>query len=195
MIAAALLACAINVSPVTLKAIVDVESGGNPLALNVNRLRGPQPQPASIAEALRDTETYMALGYSVDIGLMQVNSRNLGALGFTIQQVLDPCTNIEGGARILTANYAQAVLAFGEGQDALRAALSAYNTGGFYRGFTNGYVARYYGARSIPAFGGGVRQAKVTHVKIERTSQRPPSNPYTAGTQVFVREAAAFPVD
>ena len=35
---AALLACAPNVAPVTLEAIIQVESGGNPLALNVNGL-------------------------------------------------------------------------------------------------------------------------------------------------------------
>ena len=41
LIPAALLACALNVHPVTLEAIVRVESGGNPLALNVNTLAGP----------------------------------------------------------------------------------------------------------------------------------------------------------
>jgi type IV secretion system protein VirB1 len=195
MIAEALLACAINVSPVTLKAIVDVESAGNPLALNVNRISGPQPQAASVAEAVSDAESYIAQGYSVDIGLMQVNSRNLAALGFTIQQMLDPCTNVQGGARILTAYYAQAVSMFGEGQDALRAALSAYNTGSFYRGFKNGYVARYYGRSGVPAFAGDIRQAIATRATVKRAASRPSTNPYTAGTQVFEREAAAFPVD
>jgi type IV secretion system protein VirB1 len=37
------------------------------------------------------------------------------------------------------------VQTLGEGQAALQAALSAYNTGDFARGFANGYVARYYG--------------------------------------------------
>jgi type IV secretion system protein VirB1 len=195
MIAEAFLACAINVSPVTLKAIVDVESGGNPLALNVNRLSGPQPQPTSIDEAVSDVQTYIAQGYSVDIGLMQVNSRNLTALGFTVQQMLDPCTNVQGGARILTANYARAALTFGEGQDALRAALSAYNTGDFSRGFKNGYVARYFGRSGIPAFTGDIGQAIATRATVKRAAPRPSTNPYTAGTQVFEREAAAFPVD
>ena len=45
MIPAALLACATNVAPITLEAIVQVESGGNSLSVNVNHLAGPQPQP------------------------------------------------------------------------------------------------------------------------------------------------------
>ena len=102
-------------------------------------------------------ERYIARGYSVDIGLMQVNSRNLAALGVTVEQVLDPCRNIHAAATILTADYAAAARTRGDGQAALQAALSAYNTGDFYRGFANGYVARYYGPGGVPALIGGVR--------------------------------------
>jgi hypothetical protein len=49
----------------------------------------------------------------------------------------------------LTRAYGRAIERFGEGQAALAAALSAYNTGGFTAGFANGYVARYYGP--VPA--------------------------------------------
>lgn len=133
MIPAVLLACALNVSPVTLDAVARVESGGNSLALNVNRLQGPQPHPANVADAVRIAEGYVARGFSVDLGLMQVNSRNLPALGYTVEQVLDPCTNVAAGGRILTANYTDAVRRMGEGQPALQAALSAYNTGSLSR--------------------------------------------------------------
>lgn len=178
-----------NVAPVTLEAVIRVESGGDPLSLNVNRLAGPQPRPATIAEAVTLAQRYIAQGYSVDLGLMQVNSRNLDALGYTIEQVLDPCTNIRGGAAILTADYAEAARSKGEGQGALQAALSAYNTGSFYRGFANGYVARYYGRDGVPALAGGVRQATATAAAVKRTAP-PPPNPYTADTQVFIREAS-----
>ena len=110
-----------------------------------------QPPPAtSAAEAARTAESYILRGYSVDIGLMQVNSRNLVALGMTVERVLDPCTNIRSGAAILAADYAEAARRYGEGQGALQAALSAYNTGDFSRGFGNGYVARYYGHNPVP---------------------------------------------
>ena len=74
MIAAALLACAASVAPVTLEAIVRVESGGNPLALNVNHLAGLQPHPATLAEAVSLAESYIGQGYSVDLGLIYLFS-------------------------------------------------------------------------------------------------------------------------
>ena len=144
MIAAALLACAANVAPITLQAVIEVESGGNPLALHVNGIEA-QRVAADVAQAVQLAESYIARGYSVDLGLMQVNSRNLQALGVSVLQAFDPCTNISAGATILSADYANASRLRGPGQAALQAALSAYNTGDFYRGFENGYVARYYG--------------------------------------------------
>jgi type IV secretion system protein VirB1 len=188
MIAAALLACAVNVAPVTLAAVVRVESAGNPLALHVNGLAAPQPHPTTVADAVDLAGRYIRLGYSVDLGLMQVNSRNLVALGFSIRQVLDPCTNIRGGASILTADYAEAARSRGEGQAALEAALSAYNTGDFARGFSNGYVARYFARGELPALPGGVR-----HAAVQRTAS--PPNPYTADTQIYRREAMNIHVD
>jgi type IV secretion system protein VirB1 len=195
MIAAALLACAMNVAPVTLEAIIRVESGGRALALNVNGLRGEQPRPISVDDAASTARHYIAMGLSVDIGLMQVNNRNLAALGYTIEQVLDSCTNIRAGAAILTANYADAVRSRGEGQTALKAALSAYNTGNFSRGFANGYVAKYYGPNGVPALAGGVQQATAMAAAIKRAVQPPSSNPYTAGTQIYAREVSSVPID
>jgi len=191
----ALLACAANVAPVTLEAIIRVESRGNPLALFVNRYAGRQPRPATIAEATSVAENFIALGYSVDLGLLQINSRNLAGLGYTIEQALDLCTNIRGGAAILTANYAEAARGRGEGQEALKAALSAYNTGSFFRGFANGYVAKYYGSNGVPALAGGLQQAVATAAAVKRAAPPPPPNPYTADTQVYVREASSVHVE
>jgi type IV secretion system protein VirB1 len=150
VIAAALLACASNIAPTTLEAVVAVESRGDPLALHVNGVRRQPRRPADIAEAARIAGAYIRAGYTVDLGLMQVNSANLPALGITVGQVLEPCTNIRAGGAILTADYAAAAHVWGEGQAALQHALSAYNAGNFYRGFRNGYVARYYGPGGVP---------------------------------------------
>ncbi len=103
-----LLACAPNVAPATLNAIIQVESGGNPLALHVNGTDQQPPPAHDPAEAARMAENYVGMGYSVDVGLMQVNTRNLAATGHTIQQALDPCTNILHGSTILSADYARA---------------------------------------------------------------------------------------
>ena len=184
MIPAALLACAPNVAPVTVQAIAAVESGGNPLAININGIRVQPPAASTAQEAARVAESYVARGYSVDIGLMQVNSHNLAALGTTVEQVLDPCRNIRAAATILTADYAAAARTRGDGQAALQAALSAYNTGDFYRGFANGYVAKYYGPDGVPALIGGVHEAAAA-----KTAPPPPPNPYTADTTVYSAEA------
>jgi len=178
MIAAALLACAANVAPITLQAVIEVESRGNPLAVHVNGIEA-QLVASDVAEAVRLAESYIARGYSVDIGLMQVNSRNLQALGLTIRQAFDPCTNISAGATILSADYADASRLKGPGQAALQAALSAYNTGDFVRGFENGYVARYY-----------VRSALVpltVAARIPRAVVPTGPDPYSSSTSVYSR--------
>jgi len=186
MIPPAFLACASNVASITLRAIARVESRDNPLAIHVNGIREQPPPARSAQQAARVAETYIARGYSVDIGLMQVNSRHLAVIGVTVEQLLDPCTNIRAAATILTTDYAAAVRTRGDGQSALQLALSAYNTGNFYRGFANGYVARYYGPGGVPIPTGTTRDASVTR---PAASLPPPSNPYTAGTTVFAREA------
>jgi type IV secretion system protein VirB1 len=60
-------------------------------------------------------------GDSVDMGLVQINSKNLPALGLTVEQVFDPCTNMAAGAHILATGYQKA--------GSLGGALSIYNTG------------------------------------------------------------------
>jgi type IV secretion system protein VirB1 len=187
MMPLALLACAPNVAPVTLEAIITVESGGDPLSVHINGLREQPPAMRNAREAVKTASRFLALGYSVDLGLMQVNSGNLEALGVTIDQVLDPCTNIRSGAAILTADYAKAARTRGDGQRALQAALSAYNTGNFYRGLANGYVARYYGPNGVPALVGGMHEAAET-VSAQRRAIAAAANPYTADTSVYIRE-------
>lgn len=149
MIAAALLACAANIAPATLDAVIAVESGGDPLAIFDNttrRIWHPHDQDEAIARARR----LIAAGHVIDLGLMQVDSVNLPALGLSVAQVFDPCTNIRAGGEILTRDYAYAVRLLGPGQAALKIALSLYNTGDAHRGFKNGYVARYYGRAAMP---------------------------------------------
>ena len=141
---ALILACAPDVAPQTVQEVIRVESRGNPLAININGATLARPA-IDIADAVKLATSAMAAGYTVDLGLMQVNSANLPTLGYTVEQMFDPCTNLKAGAAILTANYGRAVERHGPGQEALKAALSAYNTGSFERGFHNGYVARYYG--------------------------------------------------
>jgi type IV secretion system protein VirB1 len=132
-----------------MEQVVRVESGGNPLALHVNGLpANRQPRPTTTDEAVAAAWLWIGRGYRVDLGLTQITNRNLPALHLTLEQVLGTspgtiCANLAGGAEILTADYGIAATRFGVGQIALRAALSAYNTGEFYRGVANGYLAKY----------------------------------------------------
>jgi type IV secretion system protein VirB1 len=143
-------ACAPNVAVETIQAIVQVESQGDPLALGTNRPGGAITLHAiDLAEAVQLATREIRAGNSVDIGLMQVNSKNFPKLGITLPQAFNPCVNVRAGAAILTGAYVGAAKVRGDGQEALRAALSAYNTGDYSAGFNNGYVARYYEHRSV----------------------------------------------
>jgi type IV secretion system protein VirB1 len=142
--AAAILAlasqCAPSVAPETVLAIIQTESSGDPFALNVNGGRQPARQ-SNAADAAATARRFVAAGYSVDLGLGQINSRNMRWLGLTWETVFDPCTNVAALGRVLTTNY-NAAKAGRDPQTALRVALSMYNTGSQTRGFRNGYVAK-----------------------------------------------------
>lgn len=172
------LECAPNVALPTMEAIIKVESGGNPLAINVNGLRARLLIPDEVPAAVQLAKDWIARGYSVDMGLGQINSKNLRRLGLTVEQVFDPCTNLRASATILIANYQAAVKTFGPGQRALAAALSAYNTGSFSRGMANGYVQKFYA--KVPAIA-----SKPLDVDTKTTRTH---NPYTV-------KAATWPTE
>jgi type IV secretion system protein VirB1 len=146
-IAALATQCAPNVAPQTVVAIVQTESRGNSLALNVNGARQPARQLA-VVDAATTARRYIAAGYSVDLGLGQINSRNMRKLGLTWETVFDPCTNIAALGQVLTQSY-QTVIGGRRPQIALRLAISLYNTGSPLRGFRNGYVAKVVGNAGV----------------------------------------------
>jgi type IV secretion system protein VirB1 len=195
-------ACAPNVAPATLERIITVESAGQPLALNANAkwvtVRDKDGKPVMVIDAdgtarperkkvvfkspieiktVQDAVTvaYMAIeaGHSVDLSYMQVNSKNLNALGYTVEDMFDPCKNLAAGARVLTAFYSAALPKYPTQQSALIAALSAYNTGDFEKGLANGYLARY-----------GINGQPSALVSV------PAINPYTADSAVLFRQPA-----
>lgn len=188
--------CAPNVAPQTLVAIIQVESGGNQYALGVNGNVKRLPRPTNAPEAARQARSYMNLGYSVDLGLMQINSNNLRGLGYTVEEVLDPCNNLRAGSRILSRGYTGAVKRYGPGQDALKAALSAYNTGNYEQGFKNGYVAKYYRGKGVQVVIHATPPAMGTPSKpafpVNPLADNAP-NPYFADTTVYKRPIETQP--
>lgn len=142
IIPADVLACAADVHPQTITKVIEVESTYNPNAININN--GPRVKPRTKEEAIAIARKWIAKGYSVDVGFTQINSRNFMRWGYSVEQVIEPCTNLRLSARLLNDGYDRAKLIHGEGQAALKAALSAYNTGNLTKGLRNGYVAKYY---------------------------------------------------
>jgi type IV secretion system protein VirB1 len=151
-------ACAPGVAPPTLLAIAEVESRLDPLAIGINGPAGPfvRARVRSAAEAARRADALIAAGRDIDLGLAQINVRNLARFGLSVADAFDPCRNLAASARILAEGYRRAAPSAGGEQRALRTALSFYNTGDPDRGFRNGYVAKVV-ARAVSTAGPSAR--------------------------------------
>ncbi|MGS0741098.1 lytic transglycosylase domain-containing protein [Glaciimonas sp. GG7] len=144
--------CAPAVHPETMRAVLSAESGGNVLAIaDAGPLKLPWKQrkhlvrsiyPADKIEAVAVVKKLLENGHTVSIGLAQINDRNLPRLGVSIEDMFEPCKNVKAGALVLTEFYQSALSRFDTSQQALRAALSSYNSGDFFRGENDGYVDR-----------------------------------------------------
>lgn len=133
--------CAAGVAPSTMAAIIKVESGGNPLAIGNNTTKTRvTPTPRTIDEAAAIALDLISKGHNLDLGLAQINSSNLKAYKVSVREIFDPCINVSVGSQILAKFYQKSVAQYGPGETSLYHALSAYNTGSFYRG--PGYVAK-----------------------------------------------------
>ncbi|AXQ50966.1 conjugal transfer protein (plasmid) [Stenotrophomonas rhizophila] len=135
------LVCAPFVSSNTMLAVIQQESQGNPWAIGVNSGQSYR-KAKNYEDAVAESKRLIASGANIDMGLMQINSKTMVNLGLTVEQVFDPCTNTYAGGVVLTRNYVRASKTHNSDQAALLAALSAYNTGNFSKGFTNGYVEK-----------------------------------------------------
>ncbi|MBB3588954.1 lytic transglycosylase domain-containing protein [Sphingomonas sp. BK481] len=137
--------CASEVATEAVVPLVMTESGGDDLSINVNR--GPRVRAGSAAEGAALVRRYMAQGYTVDVGLAQINSANFARLGVSVEQAFDPCTNLRLASSLLQEGYGLASRHY-SGLDAISATYSLYNTGTLTRGFRNGYVGRVWSAAS-----------------------------------------------
>ncbi len=140
--------CAPSVTVSILKAVASTESSLDPFALH-DDTTGEKDDPVSQAQAQTEADQWLRRGDSVDIGLMQINSRNLFALNLTLEQALDPCASLSAGAAVLRAAYGSGHTP-AEQQVALLMALSRYNTGSPFRGIMNGYAHSVLANMSAP---------------------------------------------
>lgn len=135
--------CAPGVAVETLWAIAQAESHANPHAIGINGNTRLLRRPGSPREAAGWSRWLTRHGYNIDLGLMQINAKNLPGFGLTFETVFDPCTNIAAAAGLLTRHYLDAAPTWGAGQGGLMAALRAYNTGKVdHSGAGDRYVAR-----------------------------------------------------
>jgi type IV secretion system protein VirB1 len=129
-----------------MTAIVQVESGGNPFAIDDNTTRRSYyPRDRASAEALANQLT--SAGHLVDMGIAQIDSMNFARLGVNVHTIFDSCTNLRAGAKILSSDYNFAKHRYGSGQIALRHAIGMYNTGRLDGG--SGYVQQVLAAAGI----------------------------------------------
>lgn len=143
-----------GVHPATASAIIKNESSYNEAALNINT-RGISfeklglQKPKTVEEAIRAAEILIESQVNFDAGLMQINSTNFKFYKLSVKDVFDSCKNILVGTDILKRFYNQSAKRLGPGQEALKAALSAYNTGNDRAGFENGYVEKFYAKKIL----------------------------------------------
>lgn len=138
--------CAPAAAPSTMAAIVQVESGGDPFAIDDNTTRRSY-YPHDRATAERLARRLLNAGHLLDLGIAQIDSMNFAGFGVNAQTIFDPCTNLSVGARILSGDYAFAARRYGDGQVALRHAIGMYNTGRLNAGAR--YIARVVAAAEI----------------------------------------------
>ena len=138
----------------TLQAVALTESALHPFALSLNYpatvaayngLHNQEVylsrQPETLAEAIHWTRWFHSHGYTVSIGLMQINSENAARYGVTVRQLFDPCTNVAIGARMLGEIYSTTQHSGKPDVNSLMSTFSAYNSGTFTTGLKNGYAA------------------------------------------------------
>lgn len=152
--------CAPTVPSDTLAAITRTESAFYPFALSINY---PQTsarragfadssmllarQPKDLKEAVGWATWFELHGYSVSVGLMQVNTQTAKLYRVSMRQLFDPCWNVSTGAVIIADYYHHRHRTTPSSSDALLDAISAYNSGNTNTGYSNGYVAGVYSNR------------------------------------------------
>jgi len=114
-------ACAPQVAPVTLAAIVQQESGGDWLAIHDDTAHRTL-RPTTVEHAVMLARRLIAADHSVDLGAAQINSANLTRLGLNIKSAFEPCTNLHAAQVLLLDSWRAS------GGD-LRATLAIYHTG------------------------------------------------------------------
>jgi len=149
-LAALVLTCAPLVAQDTARALIQVESGGNPFAIGV--VGGALVrQPANLPEAIATAAALEAAGWNYSVGLGQINKRNFERYGLSPATAFEPCANLAAMQGILGECFSRASRRASRRestQAALRDAFSCYYSGNFLTGHQHGYVGKVLAAWS-----------------------------------------------
>jgi len=163
--------CASDVHPLTVASVIQVESAGDqyaiaPVILKEDRKRLPKVKSKtadSLDEAVDKAESLLDKGYSVSLGLMQINSMHYSRFNVSVEEVFDPCINIMLGAKILSENYIESQKVYDTEAERVHAMLSAYYSGSFKSRVGSDYVDKVVKAAQsieVPAAPGTSHQVK-----------------------------------
>jgi len=154
--------CAPAVHVLTVKALVQQESGGNPFAIGVVGGRLIR-QPRNSAEAVATARSLEAAGWNYSIGLTQINRSNFVRLGIGIDSGFDPCANLRAMQAVLHECWQRAKRHSPDADQAVRASLACYYSGSLattrYGNYVGSVVAHARSARAAlcsTAAGGSV---------------------------------------
>jgi len=148
-LATLMMTCAPLIHPTTLRALIAVESGGNPFAVSINypqalKSAGIDPpvvvQPRSARVALDLTRELMARGFSTSVGLAQINIENVMGRDHRLSDLFDPCINLSLAQRVLVdcaAHQPEGIAPSAR----LRRTLLCYNAGEGVTGVHNHYAS------------------------------------------------------
>lgn len=134
--------CSIGVALSTMRAIIKTESRGNPFAIGINGRLYLKYQPKNYRQAYVWLEYLEKYHYNIDIGIAQINIKNVHKYGYKAVDMLDPCANIKLANIILLKSFKKLKQDNIPDNKALFMTISAYNTGSYQLGFQNGYVKR-----------------------------------------------------
>ena len=100
-----------------LAAIVREASGFEPLAIRADGDRPVALQGTSRADAIELATEFVIAGYRVRVGLAQIDTRDLDALGLTLADGFDPCINIQAAVQLVAADPARLMAPGSSGED------------------------------------------------------------------------------
>lgn len=145
--------CAASTASDTVLAVAQTESALHPYAISLNypaasATRAGYPghrltlarQPRDKQEALRWMSWFAHRGYTVSVGLMQVNIENAVLFALSPSDLFEPCVNVAVGTTLLRQLYNRAFALYRTHDRAMLAALAAYNSGSFKPGVSADYV-------------------------------------------------------